>query len=194
MLGTFVYAFLYVQLIMLYCALLLTLACVHTGAHLDPGLHGKGKRIRRTRARAVRIRSPGSAATAATSTTAADGLRPPSPRTAKTARQPIHQATNQPLPRLNRAGMSRPTAAGVTISHHPAGLVFTLLVNHYLKGTTQQLFCDLMVILPTNCFNIFNSGCELDPYCRRSYTGLQNALWPYYNCLHLVQLFVRKLT
>lgn len=101
--------------------------CVHTGAHLDPGLYGKGKRIRRTRVRAVRIRSPDSAATAATTTTAADGLRPPSPRTARTARQPMQQRTNQPLPRPNRAGMSRPSAAGVTISHHPAGLVLLFL-------------------------------------------------------------------
>lgn len=107
---------------------LLIYVAVHTGAHLDHGLHGKGKRIRRTRVRAVRIRSPDSAAIAATLITAADGLRPPSPRTARTARQPIHQPTNQPLPRPNRAGMSRPTAAGVTISHHPAGLVFLFCV------------------------------------------------------------------
>ncbi|KAK2840839.1 hypothetical protein Q7C36_012418 [Tachysurus vachellii] len=52
-----------------------------------------------------------------------DGLSPPSPRMARTARQPMHQPINQPLPRPNRAGMSRPTAAGVTISHHPAGIV-----------------------------------------------------------------------
>lgn len=106
---------------------------VHTGAHPDPGLQEKRKRIRRTRLRVVRISSPGSVATAATSTTAADGLRPPSPKTARTARQPMHQLTNQPLPRPNRAGMSRPTAAGVTISHHPAGLVCSFVLITIFK-------------------------------------------------------------
>ncbi|KAL6456672.1 hypothetical protein MHYP_G00352160 [Metynnis hypsauchen] len=50
-----------------------------------------------------------------------DGPRPPSLRTARTARQPKHPLTNQPLPKPNKAGPSKTSAAGFTILHHPAG-------------------------------------------------------------------------
>ncbi len=82
---------------------------------------GKGRRIRRTRTRVGRTRSPVSAATAATSTTAADGPRQPSLRMARTARTPTHQLTNQPLPKLNRA--EQINCHRLEHLDHPAGWV-----------------------------------------------------------------------
>lgn len=94
---------------------------VSTGVPHVPGQRGKAKRIRRTTARVGRTKIPVSAATAATSTTAADDPRATSLRTAKTTKQPTHQLTNRPLPKPNRAEpINRHRLDHL---HHPAGSV-----------------------------------------------------------------------
>ncbi|KAG5838677.1 hypothetical protein ANANG_G00226140 [Anguilla anguilla] len=77
-----------------------------------PGQFGTARRTRRTRARAARTRSPARGGTAATSITDADAHRPPSPRTAKRARQPRRQPRKRPLPRPSNDRLTIRTIAG----------------------------------------------------------------------------------
>lgn len=135
-----------------------TSLCIHlAGVPHVPGRCEKVRRIRRTRARAGKTRSPVSVAIAATSTTAADGPRQPSLRTARTARQPTHQPTNQPLPKPNRA--EQINRHRLEHLDHPAGWVPLLLrvcINLLIKYVVfVRVVCFLGELFMSQSFKYF---------------------------------------
>lgn len=109
--------------------------------HPVPDRYGMARgKTRRTRVVTARTRSPASAATAETSTTAADAHRPvASPRMARRPRPMAnHPLRKHPLPQPSRAGLSRnyrhtiSTTVRVSPQHTQILLLGALIKSAYL--------------------------------------------------------------